>query len=153
MKIRYFIPIIVTSIISGILFYSAFINFLPLVLDFSENLLLGGIKILSPILIAILLSYFSGYLFASANRSDKYPFGVIFLLSASITFVVVYSCEFYRLQFICEGSRCGTGTEPLIVSVILCLPTAIMSPLIGFCTVWFYKLGMKLRYNQNEGTG
>lgn len=157
---KFFIPVIFATIISGILIFPAaiftsdvsgpliypFFNYRDTLVGFSENLILARIIIFAPILTAVLLSLISGYSFASVDSSEKYPFGVIFLLAASIPIVVVCSYLFYLPGLFCEGNSCGTGFEPFMGMVDFCLPTAILSPLIGLCTAFFYWLGMKIKY-------
>lgn len=147
-KAKFFIPVIVTSIISGIVILPAFILFMRILGGFSGNILIDGMIFLTPLLSAMLLSFVSGLVFAPVVTTNNYPFGVIFLSAAIISIFVVYSYLFIRILFFCEGYSCGTGLEPLMGFVLFCPPTAIIAPLIGLSIAIFYKLGMKVRYYQ-----
>lgn len=140
-KARRFFPVIVASIISGIVVFPVLSYFFSV----------GFIIFLAPIVIAILLSLISGYIFTPFDRNEKYPFGTLIVLATGTFLLAAYIITSIILESRdCSGYKCGTFPEPLMPYVIFCPIITIFGPFIGLCTTFFYKMGMKIKLNKFE---
>jgi hypothetical protein len=152
-KAKYFIPIILTSILSNIVANYSIAYSLN---NLFNNLFLGIILLLTPIIIAILIAVFSGYILTPGGSDEKYPFGLVLLLTA-VGFMLPVLCSFTYMSLTdsrdCSGSRCGTGLEPLMPYMgifIICLFKGGYAPFIGLCTAFFYEIGMRIKFYQYD---
>ena len=133
-KARYYIPVIATSILSGIVVYPVQVysidwrpynwaSFLFIILSFIS------------VIVAILLSLVSGYIFSPSDNNDKYPFVPLFVV-ATIT-CLIFSLLFPLIRiYFCESC----GTDSLALPFVICLSMLIGSPLVGLCTAFFINL-------------